>query len=55
MIKRYDPMVLISPLRFRGFSLLVLRENICRPVGEATFPEHFKYQSRVGDPIKRYV
>lgn len=25
MIKRYDPMVLISPLRFRGFSLLVQR------------------------------
>ena len=28
MIKRYDPMVLISPLLFQGFSLLVLRENI---------------------------
>ena len=28
MIKRYDPMVLISPLSFQGFSLLVLRENI---------------------------
>ena len=26
MTKRYDPMVLISPSRFRGFSLLVLRE-----------------------------